>query len=191
VRLGIFGGTFDPIHIGHMRLAIEAAEALNLDRVVLEVAKLSPLKNRCFASDEDRVRMAELATEGELKLAVGCVEISRPVPSYAVETVEHYQNDEAEIWFLMGADSLLTLDQWKDPDRLLSLCKLGVAERPGHPFDITGIETKWQSRIEIFPMRQLDVSSTEIRDRVTTGMSIRGLVADSVRHFIEERRLYR
>lgn len=191
MRLGIFGGTFDPIHNAHLRLAIEAAEALHLDRVVFEVAKLSPLKSNCFASDQDRIRMAELATEGESKLSVGNVEIGRPTPSYAVETVEHYKSPGVEIWFLMGADVLLSLDKWKDPDRLLELCRLGVAERPGHPLDFTRIESRWHSRVDTFPMRQLDISSTEVRDRVATGRSIRGLVADSVRHFIAERRLYR
>ncbi|MCW5947000.1 MAG: nicotinate-nucleotide adenylyltransferase [Fimbriimonadales bacterium] len=191
MRLGIFGGTFDPIHIAHLRLGIEAAEVLHLDRVVFEVAKLSPLKGSCFASDQDRLRMAELATEGEPKLSVGSTEISRPTPSYAVETIEHYQNPGVEIWFLMGADSLLSLDKWKEPDRLLNLCRLGVAERPGYPLDFARIEGRWHSRVDTFPMRQLDISSTEVRDRVAAGRSIRGLVADSVRHFIEERRLYR
>ncbi len=191
MRLGIFGGTFDPIHNGHVRLAIEAAEALDLDRVVLEVAKQSPLKESCFASEEDRLQMVELAVEGEPGLAVGRFELSRPAPSYAVDTVEHYRKQSLDLWLLLGADSLMALDEWKDPDLLLEMCRLGVAERPGHVLKPESVSVMRRGRVDIFEMRQMDVSSTEIRERIADGRSIRGLVSDSVLRFIEEKRLYR
>lgn len=191
MKLGILGGTFDPVHNGHLRLAIEAAEAFGFERVVMEVARLSPFKSTSFASEDVRLKMVQLAVAGEAVLEVGTRELLRPEPSYSVDTVAEYVAEGNEVWFVVGADAVTDMRAWKEPERLLQLCRVAAADRPGFRFDPGSLPGDWAKRIDRFEMRQMEISSTEIRDRVRAGLSIRGLVPDPVRHFIEEKRLYR
>lgn len=191
MKLGILGGTFDPIHNAHLRLAIEAAEALDLDKVVMEVARLSPIKTACHAGEAERVEMARFAVEDDEVLEVGTIELLRSERSYTVDTIAEYAKNGGQLWFVLGADAVAELRHWKNPQRLLEMCRLAAAQRPGHVFDPGTLPEEWLRRIDLFDMSQMDISSSAIRDRVRAGRSIRGLVPDPVRHFIGEKRLYR
>jgi nicotinate-nucleotide adenylyltransferase len=189
MKLGLLGGSFDPIHIGHLRLAIEALEHLGLDEVVFEVANVSPFKSESPPTDgAHRLRMVELAAAGTPGLRAGTRELERPPPSYAVDTVESYIADGNEVTLICGADALIGLDRWKEPDRLFSVCRMAVAARPG--YDVP-IPERWAAAISTFDMPLIEVSSTDVRRRIRAGLSVAHLLPDSVIRFISEERLYR
>lgn len=191
MKLGILGGTFDPVHHGHLRLALEAKRSLGLDKVVLETANQSPLKTPSATSPELRLRMVQCATAMEPGLEAGSKEISRPPPSYTVETVQAYL--PAEIHVILGADALASLPQWKDPARLMSMCRLAVAVRPGHDIEaaILTLPHSWKKQIDVFQIPLLEISSTDIRARVASSQSVRYLTPDCVIQKIDEQRLYK
>lgn len=194
MRLGILGGTFDPVHIGHLRLAIEAREQLMLDKVILEVAALSPFKQDTPpTSSETRFEMVSVAIREEPCLVAGERELRRPPPSFAVETVESYVAEGHEVFYIMGADTLASLTEWREPERLVSRAVIAVGSRPGWEAKtaLSRLPEKWGSNVELFRMPLLDVSSSDIRTRVAEGRSIRYLVPEGVARLIEERRLYR
>jgi nicotinate-nucleotide adenylyltransferase len=199
MNIGVLGGTFDPIHSGHLIMAEEARLRLKLARVLFVPARQQWLKTgRNIASAAHRVEMVKLAIATNLNFEISAVDIDRPGPSYSVDTIAILQQQMgagAKIFFLVGWDSLAELPQWKEPDRLIQLCKLVAVTRSGFSRpDLKALEpavpgvTQSVVWLDIAPV---DISSTEIRKRVAQGLSIHGLVPEGVESYIKERKLYR
>ena len=201
MRLGIFGGTFDPIHLGHLILAEHCREACRLDRVLFIPAGQPPHKSdRQITPGKLRLEMVELAIAGHPTFAASSVEMDRQGPSYSAETLAELakQNPGAELFFLMGSDSLVDLPLWYQPARIAELATLVVATRPGAERPTVGpirdvigpvaTERLLQHTVEI-PLVQ--ISSSGIRSRVAAGQSVRYLVPRAVECYIETHGLYK
>ena len=209
MRVALLGGTFDPPHVGHLLVASDAFESLRLDRLVFVPASQQPLKRESIAAAAaHRLRMVELMTQGDRRFSVDEIEIRRTGLSYTVDTLEEYARrlPESERFFLLGADAFATLDQWRDPARILGLARLVIIPRAteaGSPAPGTSRgEDELTRRARAIggagtvpPLslvaRRVDVSSSEIRERVRTGRPIRGFVTDAVLQYIESNGLYR
>jgi nicotinate-nucleotide adenylyltransferase len=195
MRIGVFGGTFDPPHFGHMALAEATQTALELDEVVWMPAFQNPLKQKGGSSPaKARLEMVRLAVANRPSMAVSDAEISRRGPSYAVDTISELQYlQPADYWFIVGADSLKTIGKWKQPERLLKLCRIAAAVRP--PVNATEalllLHPDLRPSIDLVEMKPLDVSATEIRDNVSNGRPIDRWVDKSVIRYIQENKLYR
>ncbi len=198
MRLGVFGGTFDPIHLGHLAAAEEAAHHFGLERVLLVPARHQPLKERApTASSRDRLAMVELAVADNPRFAVSALELERPTPSYTVDTLrllrDHY-GPSCELYLLLGLDSVNSLDRWRAPDVLVRLARIVAMSRGGvgEPAWTTLQSIAPDIRDRIYPLSvpDIDISSRELRARVAAGLPIRYQVPDAVRVYIEERRLY-
>jgi nicotinate-nucleotide adenylyltransferase len=189
VRLGIYGGSFDPPHLGHLLPVIDAAEQLGLDGVRFVPAAIQPLKvGRASASPADRLAMTERLVEGIPGFTVDPAEIDRPGLSYSVDTLAGVAADVpgAELFLLLGADAYALFDQWRDPDRVRALATIVVMVRGDGttpPLERPGVR--------VLQSRRVDISSTELRARVRDGRTIRGFVPDAVADYIAEHRLYR
>ena len=188
MRVGIFGGSFDPVHVGHLAIANAALESVPLDRVLFVLARRAPLKERGpVAGEADRLAMLELAVAGEPRFSVSRIELERAGPSYTVDTLEALSGADL-LFLILGGDALAALPRWKDPDRIATLATLVVAERPGAP-ERAGHEQK--GTVVAFDAPRLDISSLELRARAARGRSLRYLVPDPVWRHIEARGLYR
>lgn len=189
VKLGVFGGTFDPPHVGHLVAASDAAQALGLSRVLWVPAAVHPLKRHTVeASPEARLEMARAAVEGDARFTVDALELERTGPSYTVDTLRQLQVREpgAELYFLTGADNLRDLPKWREPEEVARLARLVVVSRLGE-----GVPAGLPYPAVAVPVTRMDVSSTEVRRRVRAGETIRYLVPEPVRAVIERRGLYR
>jgi nicotinate-nucleotide adenylyltransferase len=187
VRLAIFGGTFDPPHVGHLLVAVDAVERLALDRLVFVPAAAQPLKlGAVQASAGQRLDMVRLLVEGDGRFAVDSIEIERPGLSYSVDTLAEFARREpaADRFFLVGADVMRTFDKWREPERVRSLATLVVMTRDDGAAAVPEGALSLRSR-------RIDVSSTEIRARVAAGRSLRGFVPETVAAYIAAERLYR
>jgi nicotinate-nucleotide adenylyltransferase len=196
-RLGILGGTFNPPHIGHLVMAQEARRQLALDHVLLIPVHTPPHKE--LAEDpgpEVRAELCRLAVEGDDGLQLSMLEIDRPGASYTVDTLReiHASKPEAELTFIVGGDMAFSLPSWREPDQVLALATLAVAERDGaEQQDIAAHLATLDpegTRIRFFEMPRLDISSSLIRRRVASGRPIRHLVPEAVADAISARGLY-
>ena len=191
MRIGVFGGTFDPPHVGHLILAADAFGALRLDRLIFVPAASQPFKVETppVASPADRLEMVRLAAAGESRYAVEDTEIRREGLSYTVDTLEEIarKNGGAELFLLIGQDTLAGFSGWKQPERIGQLATLAVMRRAGSAHSDGGHAGP---RVIKISTRRVDVSSTEIRERLSSGKSIRGFVPESVERFIAKRGLY-
>ena len=198
-RIGILGGTFDPPHLGHLWLATLAADAIGLDRVLFMPAAQPPHKPaHGMTSATDRLVMTRLAIAGDEAFELTALEMERPGPSYTIDSVEELQRlygDEAELFLLMAADSFAQIDTWRQPDALLERIEWVVGPRPGVPLpDRSSLQDRFggrASRIHLLDGPSLDVSSTQVRERVAAGHAIRYLVPRGVEELIVDRGLYR
>ena len=191
MRLGILGGTFDPPHIGHLLAAVDAYEALGLDRLFFVPANTQPLKaGSAAAPAHQRLAMVRLLIGADERFAVDAVEIERSGLSYTVDTLQTFAQrfPDAERFFLVGEDAMTAFGEWRDPEQILRLARLAVLRRPGTTVGRGSVLPGGTIALET---RLVDVSSTEIRHRVREGRSIRGFVPESVAAFIETERLYR
>lgn len=187
MRLGIFGGTFDPPHVGHLLAASDAFEMLYLDRLFLVPAKEQPFKaGSVCASPAHRLHMLADLVDGDPRFVVDAMEIERPGLSFTVDTLAVFaeRHADAHLCFLIGEDLVSQIADWREPERIAALAEIVVLARTSEP------------REAPFPMRRIstrrvDVSSTEIRARVREGRSIRGFVPDAVAAYIGAVRLYR
>ena len=184
MRIGIFGGSFDPIHHGHLILARAAREELGLDRIVFIPANMSPHKTDTRpATAEDRWNMVKLAIRGEDAFTASDVELRRPAPSYTVDTLRDFRAEQPDDEFvlLIGADNVAKFDTWREPQEIRRLAPIAVLDRAGN------------EAAHDWPVvrRQIDISSTDIRTRVTAGCSIRYLTPASVCDYITAQGLYR
>jgi nicotinate-nucleotide adenylyltransferase len=192
VRLGIFGGSFDPPHVGHLLAAVDAFEALSLDHLVWIPAAVQPLKvGRASASPEQRLELVRRLIRDDSRFSVDSIEIDREGLSYTVDTLDTFarKHPSAERFFLVGADALSSFSVWREPDRIARLARLAVLRRPGVESGVAAEELPGNAIL--LPTRLVDVSSTEIRERTRTGKSIVGFVPESVAEFIATERLYR
>jgi nicotinate-nucleotide adenylyltransferase len=195
-RLGVLGGTFDPVHIGHLLLAEASREGADLDRVVFVPAGFQWRKaGREITPGGQRCEMVRLAIEDNSAFSLSTLEIEREGPSYSEVTLAALaaENPGAELFFILGADALADLPNWHAPQRILDLATLVVASRPGEDGSAAPLAAlgDLQPRIVWINMPAMAVSATAIRDRVRAGRSIRYLVPDSVREYIDENGLYR
>ncbi len=192
VRIGVFGGTFDPPHVGHLLLASDAREALDLDRLIFVPTGVQPLKadNPPLASAQDRLEMLRLAVADDAYYTVDDAEINRKGLSYTVDTLEHLsqRNPASKLFLLVGEDALATFDKWRNPGRIRELATVALMRRGGS--SSSWLEDIPEGVIEV-TTRRIDVSSTEIRERLRTDKSIKGFVPESVERFIDARGLYR
>ena len=198
MRLGILGGTFDPVHLGHLILAEAAAEHLALDQVLFVPAGLQPLKQgRPTAPAEHRVRMVELAIADNPRLALSRVDVDHAGPSYTVDTLDRLRaawGPAAQFWFIVGLDSLATLRAWRDPAGILTRARLAVAPRAGVAVDLPALTAALPvlpDRLDHIPAPLIEISASDLRARAAAGRSLRYLVPDAVAAYIAAAGLYR
>ena len=187
MRLGIFGGSFDPPHVGHLLVVADALEKLELDRVVFVPAGIQPLKaGQPVADPSHRLAMVRLLAGDDPRFAVDSIEIDREGLSYTVETLAAFaeRHPQSERFFLVGTDVLASFRHWREPDRVVRLATLAVMERDGEAAQLPDGAVR-------IATRRVDVSSTEIRERVRRGRTIRGFVPEAVEAYIVSERLYR
>lgn len=184
VRLGVFGGSFDPIHNGHLILAQVAREALGLDQVLLVVSGSQPLKPGHGAPAADRLRMVELAVEGIAGLVADGREVVRGGPSYTVDTLRQLGEEypDAELVLLLGSDAAAGLAAWREPEAIGRLARIVTYRRGGEALP---------PGIEYFEVPQIEISSTIVRERAAAGKSLRGWVPEVVADYISGLDLYR
>jgi nicotinate-nucleotide adenylyltransferase len=196
-RVGVFGGTFDPVHNGHLHIANVLRDALQIDRVVWVPAGRPPHKRgQIVSADFDRVAMLELAISDAPFDTISTVELDRPGPSYTADTLTAMANElpPASLYFLMGEDSLRDLPNWREPERILAAAELAVVGRPGVDVDLKALYLALpasKDRVHLVPTRELAISSSDIRRRVAAGDSITDLVPPSVAAYIADRELYK
>jgi nicotinate-nucleotide adenylyltransferase len=194
-RLGVMGGTFDPIHYGHLVTAEEALVQFALDEVVFVPTGQPWMKQEHEVSPaEDRYLMTVIATASNPRFRVSRVEVEREGPTYTVDTLKALsaENPDAELYFITGADAMREIFEWKDPDGVLSLAHFIAATRPG--YDLTRFEAKDATRhpnVSVMNIPALAISSTDVRERVHEGRPIRYLVPEGVKSYVEKAALYR
>lgn len=214
MRLGLFGGTFNPIHLGHLRAAVEVREVFNLDKLLFIPSAHPPHKMADdVANAEDRLKMVRLAIRGEPSLEASNVELARPGPSYTIETLRYFQDrfgSESNIYFIVGQDAFSEITTWKSYKALFGTAHFIVMTRPGsnlrslENFIHTQISEGYQydptsnryshvgwCTIYCLDITHLDISASNIRELIRQGRSIRFLVPGKVKDFIIEKGLYR
>jgi nicotinate-nucleotide adenylyltransferase len=199
VRLGVLGGTFDPPHYGHLAAAEEAGEQLALARVLFVPTGQPPHKpGKPISPAAHRARMTELAIADNPRFALSCVDVDRPGPSYTADLLallHAEQGPGSELYFICGMDMLASFLTWHEPARVIAQCCLVAVARPGTPpVDLAALERalpEAQGRIHVLRVPGVDVSSTELRERVAVGRSLRYLVPPAVAAYVAEQRLYR
>lgn len=192
VKIGVFGGSFDPVHHGHLAIALAALETVPLDRAIFVPARRSPLKDETpVASEADRLAMLELATKDEARFRCSRIELDRPAPSYTVDTLEALAG-EGRLFLVLGTDAARELRRWRDPDRVRELATLVVAPRPPR-VELPEALRVWNDdpAAILLDTPLMDISARDLRARVARGRSLRYLVPDAVWRYIEEHTLYR
>jgi nicotinate-nucleotide adenylyltransferase len=187
-RIGVLGGTFDPIHLGHLAAASEVHAALALDLVLVVPAAEQPFKRgRSAASPEHRLAMCALAVAGDPRMDVSPVDVERGAPTHTVDTLTDLAalHPDAQWWFITGADALARLDDWHQAERLRSMARFVGVTRPGYSLP------RRSEGVTLVEVPALQVSSTDVRSRVAVGQPIRYLVPAVVADYIEEHDLYR
>jgi nicotinate-nucleotide adenylyltransferase len=197
-NLGIMGGTFDPIHHGHLVAAGEAHHQLELDLVIFVPAGAPPHKlSRPLTPARQRLRMVEVAIASQPRFTISCVDLHRPGPCYTVDTLQLLRNEwgpEPTFFFVEGSDSLAEILTWYQPRRLIELCEFAVVQRPGVEIDLDRLDDQLPGlaeRVHWVQMPRLEISSSDLRLRVREGRPISYLVPPAVKGYIQEQGLYR
>ncbi len=198
MNIGVMGGTFDPVHNGHLAVAEEVRSRLDLDIILFMPAGQPWLKvDNPVSPAEYRVHMVRLAIADKPYLKLSTVEIERPGATYTVDTMAELQAQlgaENDLFFILGWGSLAELPQWKEPSRLITLCHLVAVPRPGYPRpDLKALESLipgLSQRVILMDKPEIDISASEIRDRVDWGLSITHLVPEPVERYISRSKLY-
>ena len=198
MNIGVMGGTFDPIHNGHIVVAEETRSRLNLAEVLFVPAGQPWLKaDRPVSSVEHRLQMVSLTIADKPYFKLVTLEIERAGPSYTIDTIGELQKRlgiEGELFFILGLDSLSHLTQWRDASRLITMCRLVAVPRPGYsPPDLNSLEAsipRLSQRLIILDKPETDISATEIRERVSRDLSISHLVPEPVGKYIRQHKLY-
>ncbi len=197
--IGLFGGTFDPIHCGHLAVAEGVQSVLNVHRMIFIPTGQPWLKeDMAISPAEHRVQMVRLAIAERSGFELSTIEVERPGPSYTVDTLgvlRRQLGPEVNLFFLLGSDALADFPKWKEPNRIIEMCQLVAFDRPGFPLPplnrfekaVPGIS----QRVVFAETPDVDVSATEIRTRIAQGLSVDGMVPPAVEQYIEENHLYR
>jgi len=199
VKKAIFGGTFDPIHIGHIHIAYEALYNLHLDKILFMPAGNPPNKiNKKITDAQIRYDLVEKAIKHETHFEISNYEINKKENSYTYETLEFFNELERNItwYFLLGVDSLMDLNNWKNVDRMLNSCKLVVYNRAGYTIDEVlkqknNVEQKFNTEITLLNMPIIDISSTGIRSSIKEGRNVDYMLPDGVGSIIDKLKLYK
>ncbi|WP_299239030.1 nicotinate (nicotinamide) nucleotide adenylyltransferase [Sulfurihydrogenibium sp.] len=206
--IALFGGSFDPVHLGHLRIAEDIREYYNFSKIIFIPAYHSPLKEYHFSSPEDRLRMLDLSIRNNPFFETSDFEINKKEKSYTIDTIKYFKEKLGyNPFFIVGSDAFLTLDKWKEPINLLENTNFIVVSRDNTDFEkikeFLLVKFSYnrlcednnlnlsETKVYFFKSRQLEISSTEIRNRVKAGESIKYLVLPEVEEYIYVRRLYR
>jgi len=198
MNIGVLGGTFDPIHIGHLILAEEVRARLNLAEIFFVPAGQPWLKvDSPISPAEHRVEMVRLAIADKPHFKLSTMEIERAGPTYTVDTIAELKAQLGagdELFFILGWDNLAELPRWRQPSRLITMCRLVAVPRPGYPLpDLKALEAVipgLSQRVTLMDKPEIDISASAIRDRVTQGLSIHRLVPEPVERYIKGHKLY-
>ena len=197
-KIGILGGTFNPIHTGHLRLAEYARDEFGLDEVWLMPTGCSYLKDAdAIVSAEHRLRMSQLAVTNYPRMKVSDIEIVRQGNTYTYETLESMQEQypDTELYFIQGADCLFTIEKWRHPERIFAACTILAAVRNATSMEAmeaqrNHLEQKWGAKVHLLNMPEIQISSTEIRNRLKQDKSVQGMLPEEVISYIKEKGLY-
>ena len=198
MNIGVLGGTFDPIHMGHLIIAEEIRGHLDLTEVLFVPAGEPWLKtNNSISPAEHRVQMVRLAIADESSFKLSTIEIERTGPSYTIDTIAQFKSQIGagdKLFFILGWDNLMQLPQWREPSRLVQMCNLVAVPRVGYsPPDLNTLEVAVSGlsrNVIMLNTPQIEISSSEIRNRVARGLSIHHLVPEPVERYIKQHRLY-
>lgn len=197
-KIGIMGGTFDPIHLGHLVVANEVLNIYNLDKIIFVPAGNPPHKKTITASPMDRFFMTNLAIMSNSKFIVSDYEIKNPEKSYTVNTLREFNRIylNTEFYFITGTDAVIDLPKWHEPKKLLSLCKFIAVSRPGLrkkylEMKIDEVKKSLNANIELLQLPMLQISSTDIRERLKNNISAKYLLPELVEQYIIKHKLYR
>jgi nicotinate-nucleotide adenylyltransferase len=199
VRIGVFGGSFDPVHMGHLTVAQDAVEQLELDRLIFVPAAIPPHKQgKMLADGRQRLEMLRLATEGNLSFEVSELELQRGGVSYTFDTITQVQAEHpaAELFFIVGLDSLPILHSWRNVEQLFELCTVVPfargGEDPARVAEQIQLSKLWKDKLleRLIRIHEIEISASEIRMRLAEGLSIRYLVPPEVEMYIAEHGIY-
>lgn len=197
-RVGLMGGSFDPIHLGHIAIAREARDALQLSHVLFLPSGRPPHKAHLGASPAQRLEMTHLAVEPLPWAQASDVEVCRQGTIYTVDTLQilSSQHPEAAFYYIIGADTLLDLPNWRNTQKVCTLCRFICLHRPGVADEAIGtaledLRSRYGAQVHLVPASGPDISSTEVRRRVARGQSTEGLLPGAVRAYIDRENLYR
>ncbi len=196
MAVGVLGGTFDPIHIGHLIIAQEVALALGLEMVYFIPVGQPPLKPHAVTPAAHRLEMLQLALGGNASFHLSTMEVERPGPSYTVDTLRELRRSEGrEVLLILGWDAVADLPRWHRPQELLTLCRIAAVPRPGSPVpDVDALEQALpglRERLRLLPGPVIGISASEIRRRVARGLPVGYLLPQAVEQYIQEQSLYR
>lgn len=196
MRVGIFGGTFDPIHYGHLVAAEEARSILKLDKILIVPAGQPPHKTAHPITPPDhRVAMVQLAIASNPAFVLSRVDLDRPGPHYSVDMVTRLRRElgPGDVFLIVGMDSLMDLPGWHEAERLMGLCYIVGVNRPGYTYDLTPLEKAVpgiSAHIQVLEAPQLEIASHELQDRVRRGLPIKYQLPDAVEEYIHRHKLY-
>lgn len=193
-RIGVMGGTFDPIHLGHLMIAEAVWNEYRLDKILFIPSANPPHKSNVLTSAKHRFNMALLATCSNPHFEVSSIEMERQGPSYTIDTIKELKQiygDKAELYFIIGADSIKELPTWHNIDELLTLCHFVATRRPGYEPDLKLVEEDYKDAdIRVLETPELEISSTDIRRRIKKGYSIQYITTEQVQQYIRKEGLY-
>jgi nicotinate-nucleotide adenylyltransferase len=191
MRIGIIGGTFDPPHNGHLYMAEELKKLYKLDKVIFIPAGRPPHKTRQLSTDTHRYKMLQLAIGAKAHLGISDIELRKPGTNYTIDTLRLLRKkfgSRTEMFFIVGADSILEITTWKDYQELLTLCKFMVVARPG--YDLGRLAKNIAGKVLVAKIKGLAISSSEIRERIKQNIPITYFVPASVEAYIHHHKLY-
>lgn len=196
-RIGIFGGSFNPLHQGHLIVAEFAAESINLDQVLFTPVVHPPHRSGSeLAPIQHRLAMIEMAIAGNTRFFTSLVDVERPGPHYSVETVQILEQQFAgsQLYFVMGGDSFKSFPRWHQPEQIVEHCRLAVMRRPSHkpvePDMHDALMPNLHQRVDMIEAPPIGISATRVREQLATGRSVRYLVPDNVLDYIHTHNLY-
>ena len=193
MRIGIIGGSFNPIHYGHLVSASEVCNKFKLDKVIFVPSSINPLKSTSnLAEAHHRLNMIKLAIADDPRFDDSDIEIKRGGTSYAIDTIKTFVKEygkDVNIYFIIGIDAFLEINSWASPDALLRMCKFIVTSRPG--YDIREIKPVFKKHTETMEITCLRISSSDIRKKIKSGTPIRYLLPEKVENYIQKHKLYK
>lgn len=205
-NIGILGGTFDPIHFGHIKPAEDLAKQLALDHVVLMPTHIPPHKNGTHASSEQRKRMVELVCQSNPLFIIDDRELQRTTPSFTIDSIREFRSlyPDSKLFFFIGSDSLNNLPTWHKIEQLLELCHFVVSSRPGHnvrnlqhplfknriSYNLEDVGSQISGKIVLLNTCEVNISSTELRERLKLRQSCQQFMPEVIIQFIEQNKLY-